>query len=524
MSKKTAIIIGAGPAGLTAAYELLHKSDIKPLIFEETPYIGGLSKTINYRGNRIDIGPHRFFSKSDRVVDWWLNIFPLQGTPTKEDIILERDSILSNDKNAPDPEKSDLVMLIRKRLTRIYFLRSLFNYPISLNWNTLKNLGFLRIIKISISYFRARIFRMKNEKNLQDFLINRFGRELYLTFFKDYTEKVWGVPCTEIKPEWGFQRIKGLSITKALAHAVKNIVKKEKSVDQKSTETSLIEKFMYPKFGPGQLWEEVARQIEKMGGEIHLNHKVIGIKLHKNNVEKIEVQDYNTNNVKRLQGDYVFSTMPVKDLILVMSPAVPENVKKIASGLIYRDFIIVGLLLNKLNIKNDTKIKTINNILPDNWLYIQDREVKLGRIDIFNNFSPYMVNDPNTVWLGLEYFCNEGDEFWNKSDEEISEFAIEELAVINVIDKKDVKDYSVIKVPKAYPAYFGSYDKFHIIRNFTDNIKNLYLIGRNGMHKYNNSDHSMLSAMIAVENIINGIESKNNIWEVNTEQTYHENK
>ena len=482
--QKTAIIIGAGPAGLTAAYELLNRTDIKPIIYEMTEDIGGISKTINYKGNRIDIGGHRFFSKSDRVMQWWQNILPSQ-------------------------------MLTRTRLSRIFFLRKLFDYPLSLNLNTFSNLGFMRIIKIGLSYIKTRFSPIKNERSLEDFFINRFGKELYLTFFKDYTEKVWGIPCNRIRPEWGIQRIKGLSISKALLHAVKK---------QKNTETSLIGQFMYPKLGPGQMWEQVARIIKEKGGEIYLEHKVIGLKHHDNKIVEAVVKKKTTNDLITKTADYFFSTMPVKELIQSLQNGAPREVRHVAHGLIYRDFITAGLLLRKLKIKNETRIKTINNIVPDNWIYIQERDVKLGRIQIFNNWSPYMVKDENTVWIGLEYFCNEGDELWNKADESFAKFAIDELAKIDIIEKEDVLDKVVIRMPKTYPAYFGTYDQFHVIKNFTDKFENLFLIGRNGMHRYNNQDHSMLTAMAAVGNIINNIKSKHNIWAVNTEDEYHEEK
>ena len=268
MNQKIAIIIGAGPAGLTAAYELLRKSKIKPIIFEMSADIGGLSKTVNYKGNRIDIGGHRFFSKSSRIMDWWQIILPLQGRPSSDDIILNRKVAISEMEGAPDPEKSNLVMLVRKRLSRIYFLRSFFDYPISLKWNTFFNLGVIKVIKILLSYIKIRLFPIKEEISLEEFLINRFGRVLYHLFFEDYTEKVWGVPCNRIKPEWGAQRIRGLSISKAIMHAVRSFYTKQTSINQKKTETTLIEQFLYPKLGPGQLWEEVARQIKEKGGEI----------------------------------------------------------------------------------------------------------------------------------------------------------------------------------------------------------------------------------------------------------------
>lgn len=533
MSEKTAIIIGAGPAGLTAAYELLTKTDIKPIIFELTSDIGGISKTVEYKGNRIDIGGHRFFSKSDRVMEWWQNILPLQGAPAKDDRILKRDlatafQALSSGRQGnptgPDPEQTDRVMLVRHRLSRIFFLRKFFSYPVSLSGQTFANLGSIRVAKIGISYLKSRIFPIKAERSLEDFFINRFGKELYLTFFKDYTEKVWGVPCNQIKPEWGAQRIKGLSITKALLHALKSIVSKDSSLDQKKTETSLIEQFIYPKLGPGQMWETVAAQIQARGGEVHLRQQVVGIETDDGQISAVQVKDVQTGNTRRVVGDYFFSTMPVRDLIQALGTSVPQNVQTVAKGLQYRDFITVGLLLKELKIKNQTAIPTIGGLVPDTWIYIQERDVKIGRLQIFNNWSPYLVRDENTVWIGLEYFCNEGDQLWRMADEELAQFAIAELAKIDIITKESVLDSVVIRVPKTYPAYFGTYDRFDLIRQYVDQFPNLYLVGRNGMHRYNNADHSMLTAMVAVENIINGVTGKENIWQVNTEEEYHESK
>jgi protoporphyrinogen oxidase len=393
--KKQALIIGAGPAGLTAAYELLEKTDIKPIIFEATADIGGISKTVNYKGNRIDIGGHRFFSKSDRVMQWWQNIISLEEVANTEE---------------------EKFMMVRSRLSRIFYLRKFFDYPISLNFTTLRNLGLVRILKIGFSYLRVRLFPIKPEKSLEDFFINRFGRELYLTFFKDYTEKLWGISCDKIQADWGAQRVKGLSISRAIWHGIKSIFKKDNSIDQKNTETSLIDKFLYPKFGPGQLWEEVARQIKEKGGEIYLNHEVIELNGLENNIKNIKVLDKKSGEEKKFTGDYIFSSMPVKNLIrnLQLSIPVPQEVKTVSDGLVYRDFITIGLLLDELKVKNQTKIKTHNNLIPDNWIYIQERDVKIGRLQIFNNWSPYMVADSDKVWLGLEYFCNEGDDFWEK--------------------------------------------------------------------------------------------------------------
>jgi protoporphyrinogen oxidase len=526
---KTALIIGAGPAGLTAAYELVTRTDIKPIIIEQTDDIGGISKTVVYNGNRIDIGGHRFFSKSDIVMKWWQKILPLQGSDSKDELMKriqyhKNESFVKLTPNGPDPEKTDRVMLIRNRLSRIFFLRKFFDYPITLNIKTLSNLGFIRILKIGWTYCWIQIFPIKNINSLEDFFVSRLGKELYETFFKDYTEKVWGVPCSEIAADWGAQRIKELSISRALLHALKSIFTKEKSIEQKNIDTSLIEQFMYPKLGPGQMWETVAQIVKEKGGIIIKNSQVVKLNIKENKVNGLVYLDQATKTTTEISGNYFFSTMPVKDLIISMGDLVPKNVKKISDGLQYRDFITVGLLLDRLKIKNETKSTTLFDLVPDNWIYIQEREVKVGRLQIFNNWSPYMIADIEKVWIGLEYFCNEGDDLWNMDDEKFIAFAIDELHKIDIIDKKDVIDSTIIRVPKTYPAYFGTYSQFNIIREFTDKIENLFLIGRNGMHKYNNQDHSMLTAITAVNNIISEEKAKSNIWDINTEEEYHETK
>jgi len=520
-NRKTAIIIGAGPAGLTAAYELLKNTDVNPIIYEMTGDIGGISKTVNYKGNRMDIGGHRFFSKSDRIMEWWRDIFPLQGAPASDDLILGRKTFFSAGTNIADPQKEDKVILLRNRISRIFYLRRFFDYPISLSLGTFFNLGLIRIIKIGMSYIRVRLFPIKNEKSLEDFFINRFSRELYRTFFKDYTEKVWGVSCSSIKSEWGAQRIKGLSLTKASLHAFNKIISGNIALSQKNTETSLIEQFMYPKFGPGQLWGEVARMIKEKGGEIHLNQKIIGFGLDNGKITHARIKS-TSGETKVVEADYFISTMPVKDLVPSLETDVPEEVKEVARGLKYRDFITVGMLLKKLKVKNNTKLKTVNNIIPDNWIYVQEKDVTISRIQIFNNWSPYMVKDQDKVWLGLEYFCNTGDALWNMPDEQLKKLAQNELINIGFIDVDDILDSVVVKMPKTYPAYFGTYGRFDKIKEYLSVFKNLYLIGRNGMHRYNNMDHSMMTAITAVENIKSNITSKDNIWDVNTEKEYHE--
>lgn len=516
---KTAVIIGAGPAGLTAAYELLTRSDIKPIILEENDFVGGISATLDYKNNKIDMGGHRFFSKSDRVMNWWLDILPLQGKPSKDDIILNREIELSQAKKAPNPEKTDRVMLKRNRLSRIYYLKTFFNYPVSLNMDTIKGLGLWRMFKIGCSYLKALIFPIKDEKSLEDFMINRFGRELYLTFFKDYTEKLWGIDCSKISAEWGAQRIKGISILKVLKQMLNNLSGQK----GKAVETSFIESFFYPKYGPGHLWQTVADEVLKKGGKINFGETVTRLIREKDKI--IAVETTNAAGKKTLyEGDIFISTMPVKDLIEAMND-VPQRIQKIAKGLMYRDFRVVGVLLDKLKLKNTTAIKTINNIVPDTWIYVQEREVKLGRIQVFNNWSPYLVNDfQNTVWIGLEYFCNEKDKIWTDDDKKFIDFAIKEAHKIGIFDKKDVLDAYTHRVKKAYPAYFGTYDKFDDVKSFILGINNLYLVGRNGMHRYNNMDHSTLAAMKTIDYILGDCMDKEEIWSINTESDYHEEK
>lgn len=533
MSQKKAIIIGAGPAGLTAAFELLKHTDVKPVIFEMSDEIGGIARTVNYKGNRIDIGGHRFFSKSDRVMQWWFDVMPIQKMSglEREQLTINyqgksKELINSQKGEGPDPDKVDKVFLVRNRLSRIYYLARFFNYPLSFTLDTIKNLGIVRLFRFGISYTRAKINPVE-EKSLQDFFINRFGKELYLTFFKDYTEKVWGFKCDQISPEWGAQRIKTLDIGKAIWHAVTKPFKKA-DISQKQTETSLIERFVYPKFGPGQLWEEIAKTVQGQGAELHMNHELHSfIPDSDHSIKAVKVRNTKTGEITEYEGDYFFSTMPIKDLIASFESGVPEDVEAIAKELPYRDFITVGLLLKNFKAgseqqqREDVKVK---GLVPDNWIYIQERDVKVGRLQIFNNWSPYMVSDPSKVWVGLEYFCNEGDEMWSLTDEQMKQKAIDELIHMKMIQASDVEDGVVIRVKKTYPAYHGAYEQFDKIRAFTDKFENLFLVGRNGMHRYNNQDHSMLTAMTAVENIMNGITTKDNIWDVNTEKDYHEEK
>jgi len=525
MSRKTVVIIGGGPAGLTAAFELLTKGqgNYRVVVLEKSDELGGISRTINYKGNRIDIGGHRFFSKSDRVMQWWMDMMPVEAAAAGQQSIAyqNKSRTIETSAQGPDPKTEDTVMLLRERKSRIYYLRRFFDYPVSLSVNTLKGLGLLRTIKIGASYSKSVLLPIKNETNLEQFFINRFGRELYLTFFKSYTEKVWGTACQDISAEWGAQRIKGLSITKTVTHMVKKVFQK-KDLAQKGTETSLIEQFLYPKFGPGQMWEEAAKRVRQMGGEILMNQEVDKLHIEGNQVKAVVATNKQTGVKETFQADYVFSTMPIQELVRSVDCEVPSQVKEISEGLLYRDFITVGLLLTDMKLKDETPEG--KKMVKDNWIYVQEPDVLVGRLQIFNNWSPYMVSDPNKVWIGLEYFCNENDELWKKSDADMVALGKQEMARIGVIEPGTVVDAVVIHQPKTYPAYFGTYERFGELRSYLDGFENLFLVGRNGMHKYNNQDHSMLTAMVAVENILAGIKDKANIWAVNTEMEYHEEK
>ncbi|MFA5006577.1 MAG: NAD(P)/FAD-dependent oxidoreductase [Candidatus Izemoplasmatales bacterium] len=513
MNKKI-VVIGAGPAGLTAAYELLklgHGYEV--VVLEATGRIGGIAQTIEHHGNRIDIGGHRFFSKDPAVNAWWEAAMPRQGAPALDDRILGRQ--VETVAGGPDPEKEDRVMLKRRRVSRIYYLKKFFDYPVTMSGKTIRNLGLFRTFRAGMSYLWASVFK-KKEDSLENFYVNRFGRVLYGMFFEDYTTKVWGRAPKDISADWGAQRVKGLSILALL----RNIFGKKKG----KVETSLITEFLYPKLGPGQLWECVAADVAAMGGTIVMDARV----------EKIEVKDGRIASVTYakdgaeivVEADEFISSMPLKDLVAAIGEAAPAAVREIAGGLPYRDFVTVGLLLPKLNLKNETDLATLGDIVPDCWIYVQETEVRLGRIQVFNNWSPYMVKDPlHTVWVGLEYFCQEGDDFWNLSEAETIELARKELAKMGVIDETaPVLDAVRARIPKAYPAYFDSYARIGEIVPFLDSFDNLWCVGRNGQHRYNNMDHSMVTAFRAVEAIDCGSTDKRPVWEVNTEVEYHEEK
>ena len=520
MGRRVAVIIGAGPAGLTAACELLKRSDVKPVVYEASDIVGGISRTVDYKGNRIDIGGHRFFSKSPRVLEWWLDVLPLQAGVLASELLGECCPPGAQDGGGLDPARTDRVMLVRERRSRILYAGQLFDYPIAMSLDTVSKLGPRRIAAILGSYLKARAVPIREQKSLEDFFINRFGRVLYRTFFKDYTEKLWGVPCDQISAEWGAQRIKGLSLTRAMLDVARRLL--PHGASKAATETSLIRRFLYPKFGPGQMWSEAARRVQEAGGEIHFGRQVVGLRHDGARIVGATVKDHATGRVTEVPGDYFLSTMAIKDLIAGLGPPVPDEVRRIAEGLVYRDFITVGLLLRRLRVGTGSKTAHVSGLIPDCWLYIQEPEVNVGRIQVFNNWSPYMVRDPSTPWLGLEYFCNEGDALWSRADRDLVAMAADEMIRLGFVTRPDVLDGTVIRMPKAYPVYRGAYARLGTIREYTDRFENLFLVGRNGMHRYNNMDHSMLSAMVAVDNILQGVTSKDNLWSVNTEVEYHE--
>lgn len=516
---RKAFIIGAGPAGLTAAYELLKQADdIEVTVFEESQHMGGISKTVNYKGNRMDMGGHRFFSKVPEVNEWWERMLPMQGSPAYDDIKLDRTQEWK--KGGPNPEKEDRVMLKRNRVSRIFFEQKFYDYPIQLKPELFINMGFLNTLEVGFSYLACLIHK-RRENSLEDFYINRFGKKLYSMFFEHYTENLWGRHPSEIDPSWGAQRVKGLSIIAILKDVFGKMLPNKKN---RHVETSLIESFSYPKLGPGQLWDVTASEVEKMGGRILKGCKVVSFE--KNADNHITSLTYEQNGKQiRANADIFISSMPLKDLVGGLND-VPAREAAIAAGLPYRDYRTLGVLVKRLNLKNKTRIKTIGNIVPDNWVYVHDRSVTMGRFQIYNNWSPYMVVDlENTVWIGLEYFCNEGDKLWNMSDEEFTKLGIQEMIQMGLIDKaSDVLDSHAESVKKAYPAYFDTYEEIDTLIAYLNTIDNLYCVGRNGQHRYNNIDHSMCTSFEAVHNIVNGISDRSNIWSVNTEKEYHEAK
>lgn len=509
------VIIGAGPAGLTAARELQRAGYQNVTVLEADQQVGGISRTVNYKGNRIDIGGHRFFSKSDWVMKWWAQVLPVDVAPGADLGHLQyrgmaRKDLPGRTASSEAQVSGDDVMLLRDRLSRIFYNQQFFDYPLKLNLASLRKLGLYKTVTFGLSYAWAKIQPIRSEKSLEDFLINRFGRKLYRQFFKEYTEKVWGVPCHEISAEWGAQRIKSLSIWSAVWHALRDLLGLGQG---QVAQTSLIEKFIYPKLGPGQMWEAVARDFVAAGGHLHMGHRATQLVLQEGRLTAVQATDAQGQTLT-LPCAQVISTMPIKALVAALPTDWAPKAAQVARELQYRDFITVGLLYDASSLVVPLK---------DNWIYIQEPGVQVGRVQVFNNWSPYMVARPDTVWMGLEFFCKDVDPLWLMKDEDLKALAQSEMHQIGLTAVPTALDAVVIRVPKAYPGYFGSaYANFDQLRTELDSIQNLFLVGRNGMHRYNNQDHSMLTAKKAVDLIIEGRTDKQEIWDINVDDEYHE--
>ncbi len=462
MSKQP-VVIGAGPAGLTAGYELLRKG-VHPLILEKEQRVGGIARTEVYKGYRIDIGGHRFYTKVSEVDAIWHEIL------------------------GPD-------FLLRPRLSRIYYQGKFYQYPLNL-LNTLTNLGLWESGLILLSYLRSQLWPHQQEHNFEEWVTNRFGRRLYKTFFQTYTEKVWGIPCHTIQADWAAQRIKDLSFRSAVSNALfkSNNVK------------SLIEQFHYPRLGPGMMWERMQQMIEAQGGDVCLDTAVVRLGHENGRVHSLTLCQ--KGQTRQVEVDQVISSMPVSHLLLSLDPAPPETVLHAARSLKYRDFLIVGLIINH------------PHLFPDNWVYIHSPQVKVGRIQNFKNWSAAMVPDPATTCLGMEYFCNETDPLWHMDDEALVQMAAAELGQLNLANPALVVDGVVIRQRKAYPVYDEHYRQ-HVdtIQAYLDNFNNLQTVGRNGMHRYNNQDHSMLTGLLAAKNVLG---ERHQLWDVNTDRSYYE--
>jgi len=464
------VIFGAGPAGLTAAWELVHNGVEVEVLEADPATVGGIARTASYKGFRFDIGGHRFFTKAEEVKKLWHQIL--------------------------SPED----WLTVPRLSRIYYRGKFFAYPLK-PFDALMKLGVWQTTLCVLSYAKIKVFPLKQERDLENWVINRFGRRLYQIFFKTYTEKVWGIPCTEISADWAAQRIKGLSLLEAVRNAFAKSGKKREGEDVIKT---LIEEFEYPKLGPGMMWERATEKIQAKGAAVHMGTPVTAL-----NWGGGKLQSAASGGGKIFTGDNYISTLPIRELVGMLNPAAPDEVIKAANSLSYRDFITVVLVVNQ------------EKLFPDNWIYIHDSSVRLGRVQNFKNWSPEMVPDLSKTALGLEYFCTEGDDLWNMTEEQLIELGSREIDQLGLANKNDIEEGTIVKMKKTYPVYDEHYVvNVNVIRKFLDaQMPNLQLVGRNGMHKYNNQDHSMMTALLAAKNILG---ESWDPWKVNTDAEYHE--
>lgn len=469
------VCMGAGPAGLTAAY-LLSKQRIPVTVLEADPiYVGGISRTVKYKGFHFDIGGHRFFSKSKAVEDLWTELLP-------------------ND------------MLNRPRSSRIFYRKKFYSYPLKA-FDALFKLGIIESILCVMSYLYRQIFQVKNPKNFEDWVSNKFGKRLFNIFFKTYTEKVWGMDCKEISADWAAQRIKGLSLASAIMNAL--FPKKNKKSERSAVIKTLIDSFRYPRKGPGMMWETAAEKIKNNGGSVLLGAQVSNLQYLEETKEWLIHYKLSSGGVETIKAQHVISSIPMQELFLNIKPE--SQFKNEAKKLRYRDFLTVALILPD------------RNIFSDNWIYIHDPTVKVGRIQNFKSWSPELVPDSKLCCYGLEYFCFEGDGLWQTSDEQLIQLAASEMEKLGLARAEDVLDGYVVRQAKAYPVYDDEYKNVVNILRQEANTKyaNLHLVGRNGMHKYNNQDHAMMTAMLTVENILAGKMIKN-VWQVNEDAQYHE--
>ncbi|MBT4594418.1 NAD(P)-binding protein [bacterium] len=516
--QKIALIIGAGPAGLAAAHELLRTTDYTPLIIEREKLVGGIAKTMPYKGNLIDMGPHRFFSKSDFVRKWWGNFLPPQMKLDAPSCPQHHgNDVLAKCTCDVNPDSCDEVMLVCNRLTRIYHDKKCFEYPLSMSLDTIKKLGIINLTSMAASYGYTRLFPRKPEKTLEDFFINRFGVKVYQRFFESYSEKIWGIHPAGMSADWGAQRVKNVSIAKTIGHAIRSLVP-ENFGDRifGEVERSFVGRFLYPKLGAGQMWTKVADSIEKDGGIILREHEALSVKVSGDKVIGVTVRDIREQKDFYVPVEQCFSSTPVRNLIDSIDGRVPRDVAEVASGLKCRGFINVGVLLK------DFSVPGAGPNAKDNWIYIQEPYAKAARLTIFNNWSSALVADTRNKWISLELYAQPGDEFWGKSDKKIIEFSVNELVRLKMAKQEDVLESVVHRIPEATPIYVGAYERLDVVQRYVDDIKNLYMMGRCGMHRYNNQDHAVLSGIKAVESIARAGISKTDVWQVNDEKSYHE--